>query len=1179
MPKVSIKDVLNKSYLRQKPITSEFHLFCNLLSSLKNDIDQGCAKKESEEFHKNLIASFLSEVYYKKSGNLINTKDRIDYAIYETTDCNSQIQVLIEAKRPGNKNEFPTQGNINSKAMQESLLYYLRERELSHNIELKHVVITNGYEWFVFDACDFEKYFVNNKELMKHYYEFEVEPNLFNDNTSFFYKEIASPAINKVKDKMPFVYFDIRLLCIGGNNDKEKVNVFKLLSPQHLLRKFVCNDSNELNASFYNELLYILGLEEVKDGNKKIIRRLNEISRNKASFIENAINQIEDQEPNKDKQFETALSLTITWINRILFLKLLESQLVNYHKGNKDYLFLNSNKITGFDDLNQLFFKVLAVPTKDRNAEIASKYKNVPYLNSSLFELTAEENLYKISGLRDDAIPVHKATILRNNRDSNRLSGELKILDYLFKFLDAYDFGSEYNDGFLTRDAGKILINASVLGLIFEKINGYKDGSFFTPGFVTEYMCREALRSTVVRKFNEEMGWQCKTFEDLCEKDIADSEKANAIINSLRICDPAVGSGHFLVSALNELLFIKSELHILKKKDGKRLKNKVFVENDELFVCDDDDEPFVYNPKNSASQLIQESLFEEKRNLIENCLFGVDINPNSVNICRLRLWIELLKNAYYKTDGEFETLPNIDINIKTGNSLVSYYPIKVGTAVSKDVNFEREINEYKKKVVEYKRTSDKETKNAVKQSIKNIKNKLATYRLQLNLELEKSDSISNSEAGKGLVYGNSLEWMIEFPEVMDEKGKYLGFDCVIGNPPYGVKIDGDYRQIVEKKYGHCPGYEIYFYFVELSRKLLKPEGDFAFIIPNAWLFNNNACEYRKRIFDNWYVEELLDCTSIKLFQTAVVRNAIVHFRKSTQNTDGLYYRPTAGMDKWKDLVSKERMKIEKDDLLQMNQNWGLAFKLDFRVISLINKIADNDNTISCFFDCTQGYIPYRLSDLIKTYGEVEGKRIKCERLWHSKNQSEEYWIQELFGGDINKYNYHPTGSWVKYGSHVATYVDMRFFNQKRVVVREITNPGVIACIVEDSLINDPQLLPLVKKTDQKQLEYEFIWAILNSKLATFYHFNHSPKATKGDFPKILVDDLKNFPLPNVDISNQQVIISLAKNILETKKNDIDSDTSDMESEIDYRIYKLYGLTFDEAKLIDPNIVEDEFNKY
>ncbi len=170
---------------------------------------------------------------------------------------------------------------------------------------------------------------------------------------------------------------------------------------------------------------------------------------------------------------------------------------------------------------------------------------------------------------------------------------ELPTLGYLFAFLDAYDFASESGDDI--QESNRALINASVLGLIFEKINGYNDGSFYTPGFITEYMCRQTIRKAVVQKFNDAYGWQCADFGALQDKDL-DRSRANDLINSLRICDPAVGSGHFLVSALNELIPIKSELGILQDQAGRRLKGYLIrVVNDELLVLDEeDDEPFTY---------------------------------------------------------------------------------------------------------------------------------------------------------------------------------------------------------------------------------------------------------------------------------------------------------------------------------------------------------------------------------------------------------------------------------------------------------------------------------------------------------------------------------------------------------------------------------------------------------
>ncbi|NCU37386.1 class I SAM-dependent DNA methyltransferase, partial [Candidatus Falkowbacteria bacterium] len=449
-----------------------------------------------------------------------------------------------------------------------------------------------------------------------------------------------------------------------------------------------------LDKRFYSEMLHIIGLNETKEGSKKLIGRNKEDLRNSGSILEDAMIQLDSLdkigrlekprqfgETHQERLFNVALELSITWLNRILFLKLLEAQLITYHdsprssaKSDESYAFLNIKKVKSYDDLNSLFFQVLARKSDERNPDVKQVFEKVPYLNSSLFEPTEIEQVTLfISNLRDDkTIPILPSTVLKDEHGKKR-TGSLNTLEYLFAFLSAYDFSSEGSEKI--QEENKTLINASVLGLIFEKINGYKDGSFFTPGFITMYMCRETIRKAVVQKFNETKHWNCKNLDDLYDK-IDDRREANEIVNSIKICDPAVGSGHFLVSALNEIIAVKNDLRILQDRDGKRLKEyQVEVVNDELIVTDDDGELFGYNPKSKESQRIQEALFHEKQTIIENCLFGVDINPNSVKICRLRLWIELLKSAYYKNATELETLPNIDINIKCGNSLVSRFAL------------------------------------------------------------------------------------------------------------------------------------------------------------------------------------------------------------------------------------------------------------------------------------------------------------------------------------------------------------------------------------------------------------------------------------------------------------------------------------------------------------------------
>ena len=733
------------------------------------------------------------------------------------------------------------------------------------NTAIKYLIVTNIYEWFIFDAKIFENLFAQNRELVQKFKDFE-QKKLSSDKTDVFYKDIAKPAIAAVIDQIKFTHFDLRdyqsqelgkglkpivsvskPLIIDRGKEQKLIDLYKLFSPDYLLKLTFANDSNSLNKPFYNELLYIIGLTETKVGGKKLIGRPKEGDRNSGSLIENAIHQLDSLgkisqlrkpeefgENDPEKLFNVALRLAITWINRVLFLKLLEAQLIKYHRGDQAFSFLNLTKVKDYHDLNSLFFDVLAREQDKREAKVGAIFANVPYLNSSLFEPTnIEQQTIVISNLRNESLPIFGATVLADGQGKRR-SGDLNALEYLFAFLNAYDFSSDGSED--AQEDSEKLINASVLGLIFEKINGYKDGSFYTPSFITMYMCRETIRRSLVQKFNEVKGWSCYNIRDLKEdlsnyikeSSIKNSShklpyrnEANAIVNSLKICDPAVGSGHFLVSALNEIIAIKQYLGILQDLQGEPLSQyEIDVKKDKLNVILNK-KPFNYNPLNKESQRLQEALFHEKQTIIEGCLFGVDINPNSVIICRLRLWIELLKNAYYRADGNLETLPNIDINIKCGNSLISRFGLDVDVKqVLQKQKFS--IEQYRNAVQTYRSAESKAQKREMEGLIAKIKNGFSVYlgdytpdkkkllKLQQELAEKEHPLLFESENDKkarekkiaklhneidkleakiadiesGRLYENALEWRFEFPEVLNDQGNFVGFDVIIGNPPY-----------------------------------------------------------------------------------------------------------------------------------------------------------------------------------------------------------------------------------------------------------------------------------------------------------------------------------------------------------------------------------------------------------
>ena len=579
------RKALNKAFLRVKPNRSEIEIFKTNLITLLDRINDS----ESEEFHKNLISDFLKDTYYKQN-HFINTKGRNDLVIHNGPNANSTVGVIIEAKKPTNKAEMITTQNLNAKAFQELVLYYLRERIIDKNLEVKHLIATNVNEWFIFDATTFDRLFAQNKKLVQQFNDFEAG-RLADSTTDFFYKQIAEPFIDSITSEIEFAYFNFQdyqkvLRNPDKSDDNSLIALFKLLSPEHLLKLPFTNDSNTLDKRFYSELLHIIGLTEIKKGGKKLIERNKVGERNTGTILEDTIIQLDSldklrriEKPSlfgkteEERLFNVALELSISWMNRILFLKLLEAQLITYNKGDKSHSFLNLDKIKSFDDLNTLFFQVLARKHEDRNQDVKKAFEKVPYLNSSLFEPTdLEHSTILISNLSNDKpIPIFLQTVLKDEH-GKKITGTLNTLEYLFAFLDAYDFGAE--GGEEIQEENKTLINASVLGLIFEKINGYKDGSFFTPGFITMYMCRETIRKAVVQKFSQEFpDYKINRIEDIYDliPQKISRKKANKVINSLKICDPAVGSGHFLVSALNELIAIKNDLKILEDREGKSL--------------------------------------------------------------------------------------------------------------------------------------------------------------------------------------------------------------------------------------------------------------------------------------------------------------------------------------------------------------------------------------------------------------------------------------------------------------------------------------------------------------------------------------------------------------------------------------------------------------------------------
>ena len=1265
------RKALNKAFLKVKPNRTEIEGFkTNLITLLDRTNDT-----ESEEFHKNLVSDFLKDTYYKQN-HFINTKGRNDLVIHNGQNANSTVGVILEAKKPTNKSEMMTTDKLNVKAFQELVLYYLRERITHKNLEVKHLAVTNINEWFIFDATLFDRLFAQNKNLVKQFTDFE-EGRLVGTKTDFFYKQIAEPFIADITSEIEFTYFNIQdyqkpLRNADKADDNSLIALFKLLSPEHLLKLPFTNDSNSLDKRFYSELLHIIGLTETKEGSKKLIERNKSGHRNTGTLLEDAIIQLDSLDKisrlarpsqygstNPERLFNVGLELSITWINRILFLKLMEAQLITYHKGDKSYSFLNLDKIKSYDDLNSLFFQVLARKAEDRNEDVIKLFEKVPYLNSSLFEPTEmEQDTIFISNLRDDkTIPIISSTVLKNEQGKKR-TGSLTTLHYLFEFLDSYDFSSEGSEDI--QEENKSLINASVLGLIFEKINGYKDGSFFTPGFITMYMSRETLRKAVVQKFNKAKGWSCKSFEELKE-DISEEIKlgnrksvrklANEIINSLKIVDPAVGSGHFLVSVLNELIAIKSELRILVDTDFEPINNyTVEVVNDELIIYDEDGILYQYNYNNKESQRIQETIFHEKQTIIENCLFGVDINPNSVKICRLRLWIELLKNAYYLPTGqvgknptELETLPNIDINIKCGNSLVSRFDIDadIKQALKKS---KWSIDSYRIAVDTYRNAESKEQKREMERLIAEIKSdfrseisnndpklkrkaklggELYNLTMQTGLfgesakekkerkkrvekvetELEKlSTEIEEIKANK--IFENAFEWRFEFPEVLNDDGDFVGFDMVIGNPPYfsmsKLKEQADYFSKAGYE-TYSKGADIYCLFYELGGRILKNEGFLTYITSNSWLRAIYGELLKAYFMKSLQPISLLNIEDVQIFEEATVESNIITLQKrkltdsfsvvnlADDYTIGFslsdYFEfnhfefavpDTAEWFIGNQVEGNLKVKIEKQGKplkefdIEINRGFLTGYNAAFIIDEqkkdeLIHLDANNAEIIKPILRGRDVQQYSFVDPKIFVIGTFPSLNIDIEAYTHAKeylaqflpklNQTGETFINSE--GKIEKCRKKTHGEWFETQDSISYWED---FEKPKIVWGEISDKPKFAFDDAGYYAEATTFLMTGEKL-------KFLLAILNSKVSEWYF--HLIGTTTGmgtnRWKKYKIELL---PIKEPSEIQEHELEILVNEILSIKKHNHVADTTTLEKKIDQLVYQLYDLTEEEIEIIE-----------
>ncbi|MGL2333173.1 DUF7149 domain-containing protein [Helicobacter pylori] len=1241
---ISLKDFIKK-YNPQEPKKETIENFKKEINSLLENVP----RQDDEEFQKNEINKFFLKTY----GYECNTNKKVDSAIY----VDGEVRVLIEVKALNKKTEFPKdRENPLSKAFCQMVLYFLEEIEKEKNNSLKHTIICNAHEFFLFDCKDL--LFLNDDKRIKKFYKNYAQKEGTDSSKPKFYEDLEQYLQEDFQGELPYTHFNL------SDDFKELPLIYQVLSHEVLLKQKKTLDANTLNKDFYEELLYILGLEEQNDKGKILI---------KPSRTQNSLSDAL-KEKYKNLDDEEVMALLIAWNNRILFLRLLESLLSSFKHFEKSFLTIENFK--DFNALNTLFFEVLAKKNSERLKEIKEDkiLEKIPYLNSSLFDKTPLElKGHEIKLLDNKKLEIYKNSVLKKD---NPKQEPLPLLKYLFEFLRIYDFTTTPKDiKDNTNTSESVLINPSVLGLVFEKLNGYKEGSFYTPSFITSYMCKESITPIVLDKFNAIYQWDCKDLEALREKIDRNfsNEKAKEYLNTLltlRICDPAVGSGHFLVSALNEMVLIAYELGLIASLYRHELK----LENDEIIIHTPEDKVFNYtipHSENDPHHQIQKELFELKKSIIENCLFGVDINPNSCEITKLRLWIELLKYSYYifengKNTNNLETLPNIDINIKCGNSLISRF--NLNDDLKKIPNIKQKIQEYKDLVAQYKDPNPlyplnkqdlinkiQDLKNTFSLTLKDPKTKaelekaiekhikdynyfalddkslldglnyfipslFGTPKLSPKEEEEAFASYGRiralrkklDDALSGGEYQNAFEWRFEFPEVLDDEGDFLGFDCIIGNPPY-IRQEQikDLKPLLEKQYQdfYNSTADIYTYFFALAYHLLKEKGFNAFITSNKYARAKYGTKLRELLLKKTTIVSYMELNALKVFESATVDTSIIHFIKQAplKESDFKYYEPIEN-DK-NDLKSTPHLSMKQNALSTESFIFANATLLDLRdkVESVGTPLKDWGIQIyrGILTGCNEAFIiPTEKRDAILNACKTQEERERTERLIKPilrgkdiKRYSYEWahlWVINTHNGytsafkskippiDIEKYpatKAHLDAHWdtiatrsdqgdTPYNLRNCAYLED--FEKEKIVYSEIVQEprfyldngecglGYFYAEATSFILTGEHL--------------HYLLGMLHSKLITFAFKTFYAGGGLGEsgyrYKKAFIERL---PIPQITEKNQELadkIIALVDKILQAKEKDPKANTQRSEKEIDALVYQLYNLTDEEIKIIE-----------
>lgn len=835
----------------------------------------------------------------------------------------------------------------------------------------------------------------------------------------------------------------------------------------------------------------------------------------------------------------------------------------NWGEGDKQFLsnvFNRSKHKSIFyqDVLTKLFFDTLNTPRENDLVELPEGQSvRIPFLNGGLFE---EEN------------PKYRNLVFEEN---------------LFKKL--FDFFNQYNFTIYEDDPNDhtVAVDPEMLGHIFENLlEDNKDkGAFYTPKEIVHYMSQESLIEYLtvwfenkgyevlghtsikdtdeslfanpndynfgqleieIPIFNQSKKIDRSVIEKLLKKSLDDSDKSliaqyidefNKALDSVKICDPAIGSGAFPMGLLQEIYSAKQTLWHFKygSLDGF-----------------------------PASEI--------KLNIIQNSIYGVDIEKGAVDIARLRFWLSLVVD-----ETEPKPLPNLDYKIMVGDSLISKlndFIIEIdGISIKSQYEiFENELHE--KKLILIDKLCKVQNlfftsgvgKKVLAHDIRDLKINLLINHLQILIATQGlSDCpkphdrdfvqlyalylrtqvwlkiISDLQAlllqqDKPLVF---FDWKLDFPEIFNEKLTATpGFDIVIGNPPYGAKFSSEDKLHLSKHYSHKDSEnESYVIFLQLGSKLLKINASLWYIIPNNILTNTRYSNIRNFILNSFDLRLILDLGAA-VFESASVDTCIFSVKNRKHRTSHAKCAFTHSRS-----MNDIMFKFIDQSFFETTPDNIFNFYIDPLTQQVISKILANSSTcLSDFIKISRGIEYGYNSSIVYDHPSTSRKPL-------------------IAGRCISRYQLIFENKFVEVDfSDTSNFKTMDIYESPKIFVRRI-GTEIKACYDGDCYYNVCDVYNLQPTGSNVDL-FEVL-GLLNSKLINFFVKNYFKNA-KVLFPKIPIKYLNDIPIK----FSEGRISYLAKEIHSGKK--LGLSTTDLEKEIDIVTYRLYGLTQEDVKIIDPD---------